>query len=393
MSGTQEKKAFTSQGYHSDGREVYFEITEGTTPFAISDAFTFAVTANKVNHGWTVWDMVRVPDTHGATAILYAGTATGVYKTTNGAQTWSSAGFFTGDYILALELYPTATGGATDIIYAGTQNAGVWASPDSGATWTQDVTGIDSGQGATIKDLLVDPDNHRLYAITTSGSVDSATGSVYMHTLNTNGTMTADPWVKANTDMSGKALYALGSDMPSSPTALFVGGEGINLYKATSGLDSGTPSWYESKGDISNLIMARMPVLFSGECFMSIYRTDYGNGYSYFEIYIEDENGNPPLKGSTFTAIATPRTGVTPAPPELTYWNVTYPECYTTPHGDFIHGTFRDPSDGATNDPYFVNANGNSYESVTFTFTPTCETDAPGCSGSNQTWTYSLHTP
>ena len=391
VSGIQTKLAFANQGYYSDGREVYFEITEGTTPFAISDAFTFAVTANNVNHGWTVWDMVRVPDTHGATAILYAGTATGVYKTTNGAQTWSSAGFFTGDYILALELYPTATGGTTDIIYAGTQNAGVWASPDSGTTWTQYVTGIDSGQGATIKDLLVDPANHRLYAITTSGSVDSATGSVYMHTLNANGTMTADPWVKANTGTSGTALYALGSDMPSSPTALFVGGEGINLYKATSGLDSGTPSWYESKGDISNLIMARMPVLFSGECFMSIYRTDYGNGYSYFEIYIEDENGNPPLKGSTFTAIATAREGVTPT--ELTYWDVTYPECYTTPHGASIHGTFRDPSDGATNDPYFVSANGNSYELVTFTFTPTCETDAPGCSGSNQTWTYALEAP
>ena len=224
VSGIQTKLAFASQGYYSDGREVYFEITEGTTPFAINDAFTFAVTANKVNHGWTVWDMVRVPDTHGATAILYAGTATGVYKTTNGAQTWNSAGFFTGDYILALELYPTATGGATDIIYAGTQNAGVWASPDSGATWTQYVTGIDSGYGATIKDLLVDPANHRLYAVTTSGSVDSATGSVYMHTLNANGTMTADPWVKANTGTSGTALYALGSDMPSSPTALFVGG-------------------------------------------------------------------------------------------------------------------------------------------------------------------------
>ena len=391
VSGTQTKLAFANQGYYSDGREVYFEITEGTTPFAISDAFTFAVTANNVNHGWTVWDMVRVPDTHGATAILYAGTATGVYKTTNGAQTWNSAGFFTGDYILALELYPTATGGTTDIIYAGTQNAGVWASPDSGTTWTQYVTGIDSGQGANIKDLLVDPANHRLYAITTSGSVDSATGSVYMHTLNANGTMTADPWVKANTGTSGTALYALGSDMPLSPTALFVGGEGINLYKATSGLDSGTtPTWYESKGDISNLIMARMPVLFSGECFMTIYRTDYGNGYSYFEIYIEDENGNPPLKGSTFTAIATPRTGLTPAPPELTYWDVTYPECYTTPHGASIHGTFRDPSDGATNDPYFVSANGNLYELVTFTFTPTCETEVPGCSGSNQSRTFGL---
>jgi len=215
-----------------------------------------------------------------------------------------------------------------------------------------------------------------------------------MHTLNSNGTMTSDPWVKANTGLTGTALHSLGSDIPSSPSALFVGGEGISLHKATSGLDTGTPSWYESKSGISNLIMARMPVLFSGECFMTIYRTDYGNGLSYFEVYIEDINGNPPLQGSAFKAEATPRTGVTPAPPVLTYWDIkSYPDCYTTPHGSLIHGTFRDPSNGATNDPYWVTANGNLYESVTFTFTPECEVDAPGCSGMAQNWTYALYAP
>ena len=391
VSGTQGKLAFAGQGYYSDGREVYFVITEGTTPFAAGDTFTFAVTANALNHGWTVWDMVRVPDTHGATAILYAGTATGVYKTTNGAQTWSSLTVFTGDYVIALGLYPTATGGATDIIYAGTQNAGVWASADSGKTWTQYVTGIDSGKGATIKDLLVDPVNRRLYAIAYNGPISSATGSVYMHPLKSDGTMTSDPWVKANTGLSGTALYALGSDVPSSPSALFVGGEGINLYGATSGLDMGNPAWYESKSGITNLIMARMPVLFSGECFMTTYRTDYGNGLTYFETYIQDVNGNPPLEGSTFTAIATPRTGLTPPPQPLTFWDVAYPDIYKTPHGSLIHGTFRDPSNGATNDPYWVAVNGNLYESVTFTFTPKCEVDAPGCSGSAQAWTYTLY--
>ena len=419
VSGTQSKLAFASnasipvppnptenqyvQGYYSDGREIYFEIYEGTVPFGVGAIFTFSVTANPLNHGWTVWDMVRVPDTHGATAILYAGTAAGVYKTINGAQTWSSLTYFTGDYVIALKLYPTATGGSSDIIYAGTQNAGVWASTDSGTTWTQYVTGIDSGYGATIKDLLVDPANHRLYAIAYTGPVASATGNVYMHTLNSDGTMTADPWVKTNTGLPGTALYALGSDIPSSPSALFVGGEGINLHKATSGLDTGTPSWAASKSGISNLIMARMPVLFSGECFMSIYRTDYGNGKSYFEVYIEDKNGNPPLDGSTFEAKPILLPGV--LWPDDPIWDVTYSDIYKTPHGSDvhgifrIHGTFRDPSNGTTNDPYWLPRDINlpldadKYESVKFTFTPKCATDAPGCSGTEQVVYEYLHKP
>jgi len=385
VSGTQTKLAFANQGYYSDGREVYFEITEGSTPFAVGDAFTFAVTANALTHGWTVWDIVRVPDTHGATAVLYAATAVGVYKSTNGAQTWNSLTSFTGDYIISLKLYPTATGGSLDMIYAGTQNAGVWASADSGSTWTRYVTGIDAGYGATIKDLLVDPVGHRLYAAVCSGSGAQATGNVYMHPLNADGTMTSDPWVKADTGLPGTAVYAFGVDVPSSPSAIFVGSEGINLHKATSGLDTGTPSWGASKSGLSNLIMARMPILFSGECFMTVYETSYGDGRYYYEVYVEDVNGNPPLVGSTFTAKTYLGTK------EVTViYDVAYPDIYKTPHGSLIHGTFHDPSNGTTNDPYavLVDYRYGTIDRVTFEFTPKCETGAPGCSGATQSVTY-----
>ena len=256
VSGTQTNRAYNGQGYYSDNEEVYFVITEGSTAFADGDTFTFTVTASELTHGWTVWDIVKVPDTHGATAKLYAGTAVGVYKSTDGAKTWSSLTSFTGDYVIALALYPTATGGDTDIIYAGTQNGGVWVSTDGGTTWKQYVTGMTEGKGATIKDLVVDPANHRLYAIVYTGPADKATGNLYSHALNSTGTMTSGDWSKANTGLSGSALFALAANIPSSPTALFAGGEGINLYKAASGLDTGSPSWAASKSGLSNLIMA-----------------------------------------------------------------------------------------------------------------------------------------
>ena len=377
VSGTQANRAFNDQWYTSDGEEVSFIITEGSVPFANNDRFTFTVTASVLGHGWTVWDMVRVPGTHGATAILYAGTATGVYKTTNGAQTWSSLSLFTGDYVIALALYSTATGGATDIIYAGTQNGGVWVSTNSGSTWTQYSTGMDEGKGATIKDLLVDPADHRLYAIAYTGPADQATGNLYAHALNSDGTMTSGQWSKANTGLSGSALHALAANIPSSPTALFVGGEGISLYKATSGLDTGDPSWAESKSGLSNLLMARMPILFSGGCTMTVSRTQSGSLVS-FTVYIQDVNGNPPITGSTFTATHTPEAGT-----EVVLKDITYADSYTA------YGTFRDPADVSTKQPYTFSANVSTGDQIELVFTPANTLpDVPGSSGSTQSVTY-----
>ncbi|MFH1952638.1 MAG: invasin domain 3-containing protein [Pseudomonadota bacterium] len=377
VSGTQTNRAYDGQGYYSDGDEVYFLITAGTTAFANGDTFTFTVTASDLTYGWTVWDMVRVPDTHGATAILYAGTAVGVYKSTDGAKTWSSLTSFTGDYVIALALYPTATGGSSDIIYAGTQNGGVWVSTNSGSTWTQYSTGMDEGKGATIKDLLVDPANHRLYAIAYTGPADQATGNLYAHALNSNGTMTSGQWSKANTGLSGSALHALASNIPSSPTALFVGGEGISLYKATSGLDTGDPSWAESKSGLSNLLMARMPILFSGGCTMTVSRTQSGSLVS-FTVYIQDVNGNPPITGSTFTATHTPEAGT-----EVVLKDITYADSYTA------YGTFRDPADVSTKQPYTFSANVSTGDQIELVFTPANTLpDVPGSSGSTQSVTY-----
>ena len=376
-SGTQTNRAYNGQGYYSDEDEIYFLITEGSTAFADGDTFTFTVTASELTHGWTVWDIVKVPDTHGDEAKLYAGTATGVYKTENGAQTWSSLISFTGDYVIALALYPTATGEDSDIIYAGTQNGGVWVSANSGSTWTQYITGMDEGKGATIKDLVVDPANHRLYAIVYTGPADKATGNLYVHTLNSNGTMASGQWSKANTGLSGTALYALAANIPSSPTALFVGGEGINLYKATSGLDTGSPSWAASKSGLSNLIMARMPILFSGQCAMTVSRAQSGSTVS-FTVYIEDVNGNPPITGSTFTATHTPETGT-----EVVLKNIKYADTYTA------YGTFRDPADSSTKLPYTFSATVSSGDKIELVFTPANTLpDAPGSSGSTQTSTY-----
>ena len=99
------------------------------------------------------------------------------------------------------------------------------------------------GQSATIKDLLVDPMNDRLYAITFQGPPDQAVGNVYTHALNADGSMATGDWSEANTGLAGVGLHSMAADDPLDPGALFAGGEGINLYKATGGgLTTGAPA-------------------------------------------------------------------------------------------------------------------------------------------------------
>ena len=124
----------------------------------------------------------------------------------------------------------------------------------------------------------MDAGNNRLYAVTYFwGPLEPhAVGNVYVIDLDGNHLPTGS-WAEANSglpqydppdDTTLFAQHALVSDIPpyatGAATALYVGGEGINLYKATSALTTGVPAWRQSKSGLTNLIMARMPVLFSG---------------------------------------------------------------------------------------------------------------------------------
>jgi adhesin/invasin len=296
--------------------------------------------------------------------VLYAGTSVGVYKSANGGRNWTETANFAGDSISTLALHPNSTGGAADRIYAGTRSSGVWVSSNSGATWTQYVAGMANGASAQIKDLLVDPWAGYLYALTYTGNFEDAEGEVYAHPLNGDGTMAAGSWTKVTTGLSGAALHVMAPDNRSTPTAFYLGGEGIAFYRTTGGVTTGNPAWQKSITGMSNLIMARMPVLFSGEVGMSLSYTRYEDMVC-FTVYVQDVNGNPPIAGSTFSAEYD----------GTAYYDITYGDSYTH------QGTFRDPSDPYTNWPYQFCVYVTPDTEATFSFEAACESDAPGCSG------------
>ncbi|MBF0395255.1 MAG: hypothetical protein HQK78_00610 [Desulfobacterales bacterium] len=238
--------------------------------------------------------------------------------------------------------------------------------------------------GRDIKSLAVDSKNNRLYVTTYfSGDLEPhAVGNVYVHALNADGSMTSADWEEANTglpqydppdDTTIFAQHSLAFDNPDSPTAIFVGGEGINLYKATgTGFTSGTPSWQKSKSGLTNLIMTRMPILFTGGCSMQV-SSQCGTSPCTYTIYIQDANGNPPIKGSNFTIIRIV------GDKQTTLFSTDYGDLYTS------QGTFRNPSDNSTDDPFVKTISYSSGDKIKFTFTPTCSSESPGCSGGSQT--------
>ena len=120
--------------------------------------------------------------------------------------------------------------------------------------------------------------------------------------------------------------------------------------------------------------MARMPILFTGECTMTVNQSIIGNVVIY-TVYIQDANGNPPLGGSTFTVTQSGSIGAT-------LRDIEYPDTY------IYEGTFRDPSDPSTNNPYTIVTTVAPGDEVTFTFTPECSQNTPGCSGTNQEESY-----
>jgi hypothetical protein len=482
--------AYTDITYSSDNFEVSFLIEEGSTPFAEGDKFTFDVNDSGLGLGTTVRDMVKVPGTHGDTAVLYAATNTGVFRSVNGGLLWEETTSFTGDFINTLAIH------SDGVIYAGTEDNGVWISTDSGNTWDDDpdgmgrglnasepvanpnnsgngimsavtidpeitvtetwtVTCIDEGDvevsgdetfsvvgtvsgtqatdaqtgtaytsgtggvsftisagtipfevgdnytfittrdlGKNIRDLLVDDAHGLLYAVTYFwGALEPhAVGNAYVHDLEADGSFAATDWREANVglpeydppdDVTLFAQHAMAGDFTSTPNALYIGGEGINLYKATSAVDTGNPAWHESKIGMTNVIMARMPILFSGGCYMTITEEfDPLTNIGIYTVYVEDSNGNPPVVGSELVV-------------EREDFQGNRSQIFIYPYDDSLTnlGTWRDPADPETNRPFIIPIRVSPWgEKIIFTFRPTdAWPDAPGTSGGEQVVTYTYY--
>jgi len=119
------------------------------------------------------------------------------------------------------------------------------------------------------------------------------------------------------------------------------------------------------------------PILFSGVCWLDV-RTVRYDSLVCFTIYLQDSNGNPPITGSKFTATYKPEDG-----DEVVFYELEYADGYTH------QGTFSDPSNGYTNNPYGFCIYVSPGDEVEVKFEPADTLpDAPGSSGNDTTLTY-----
>lgn len=372
-----------------EGSDYVWIGTEGHGALYASDGEDFDLATSGLTRGRTVKDMVHVPGTTGNSATLYAAVKDGVYRSTDGGVNWTRPARFSGDDISSLALHPSSDG-VTDTIYAGTEESGVWVSTDSGQNWSAHLEGLDSW---SIKDVELDETHNYLYAATYSEAQNSSakpTGRVYSHSLNSDGSFTDDNWSAAS---EGIASYPSDSatllpihviKYDPAKEQLYAGGEGINFYTASSGLDEGSPQWETSNTGLSNLIMARIPVLFSGVCNMYIdtEQSRIQDGQLILYVFTEDINGNPPIEESTLTATNNVETGN--ATDEGEIYNHDFLDDYIE------RGTWRDRSDLNTYYPHKIKADiANATGQVKLVFEPACRDSAPGCSGPKQTDTVS----
>lgn len=169
---------------------------------------------------------------------LYAGAIDGVFKSTDGATTWTKTKLFSGlvnccDRLAAFTIDPSTTPAT---IYAGAQKIGIFISRDGGTTWNSIIRGIPNFVFYPDSD---DPFFHAFPAVnlfvidpTTPTTIYAGLQGMGIYKSLDRGSL----WTPINTGLLDSiSLSALEID-PQNPTILYAGfSDAFGVYKSTDG--------------------------------------------------------------------------------------------------------------------------------------------------------------
>ncbi len=162
---------------------------------------------------------------------LYAGTSNGVFKSTDGAASWtrfSSVNGLPSSSIRAVAIDPATP----QTLYAGTSVSGIGKSTNGGLSWSAINTGLSN---RSIRALAVDPANPQtLYAGTLGGGVFKSSNG-------------GGSWSAASTGLGDPNVVALALD-PATPTTLYAA-TNSGVFKSL----NGGAAWSAASGGLTAL--------------------------------------------------------------------------------------------------------------------------------------------
>ncbi len=162
--------------------------------------------------------------------IIYAGTnGAGVYMTTDGGTTWNQVN--TGLTDLAVQVL-TISNSSPTTLYAGCITGGMFKTTNSGTSWTQIISGINE-IGKNVQAIAVKPNDPNTVVICLYDGVNNATDGVYK---TTNG---GTSWVVSTTGILSPNHNFLSMATPiAAPNTVYLGGTfvastwGVHVYKS-----------------------------------------------------------------------------------------------------------------------------------------------------------------
>ncbi|MBZ5588893.1 MAG: hypothetical protein LAO05_10050 [Acidobacteriia bacterium] len=179
--------------------------------------------------------------------VFYAGTASGVFKSSDRGLTWAFASL--GLQAAAITSL-TADSAAGGIVYAGTYGAGVYRTRDGAATWAPAGSGI---ADSNINTVAADPTaSLTLYAGTGDGVFKTQDGG--------------DHWSAASAGLTNRNVMALVVD-PTAPLTVYAGTLGNGVFRSTDGGASwAATSASLTSGNVMALAMTPTtpPVVYAG---------------------------------------------------------------------------------------------------------------------------------
>ena len=199
--------------------------------------------------------------------IVYAGTAMGMLKTTDGGLTWKSTGLTGVAAVRCIALDPTNA----QVVYAGTVR-GVYKSTDRGESWEDMSQGLDN---LNVRAIAIDSEDPRIIYVGTDENIHSGfRGKVYKSTDG------GESWTAVGTDLTKFGIGAIAVN-PEDPQIIYAGStqeEGI--FRS---MDGGQ-TWQQSNRGLTNMEILSMAIdptdpriLYAATEFLGVFKsTDRG---------------------------------------------------------------------------------------------------------------------